>query len=127
MSGFFVLRREFLHRAIYRSSGIGFKILLDLVTSSPGPVKLAESPTGSAPGSTARASWTSVSASSTCTWCSTSSPPATCGAFRGLCAGGRAGLGAARHPAWGANACRRVAVLAANVAATWVAMTLNSF
>jgi dolichol-phosphate mannosyltransferase len=44
MSGFFLLRREFLHRAIYRSSGIGFKILLDLVTSSPGPVKLAEVP-----------------------------------------------------------------------------------
>jgi dolichol-phosphate mannosyltransferase len=44
MSGFFLLRREFLHRVIRRSSGIGFKILLDLVASSPEPVRLAELP-----------------------------------------------------------------------------------
>jgi dolichol-phosphate mannosyltransferase len=44
MSGFFLLRREFLSRVIRRSSGIGFKILLDLVASSPQPVRLAEMP-----------------------------------------------------------------------------------
>jgi dolichol-phosphate mannosyltransferase len=44
MSGFFVLRRDYLHRVVYRTSGIGFKILLDLVASSSEPVKLAELP-----------------------------------------------------------------------------------
>jgi dolichol-phosphate mannosyltransferase len=44
MSGFFVLRREFLDKVVRRTSGIGFKILLDLIASSPEPVRLAELP-----------------------------------------------------------------------------------
>jgi dolichol-phosphate mannosyltransferase len=44
MSGFFVLDRHFLDEAVHRLSGIGFKILLDLVASSPRPVRLAEAP-----------------------------------------------------------------------------------
>ncbi|MCC6862520.1 MAG: polyprenol monophosphomannose synthase, partial [Bryobacterales bacterium] len=44
MSGFFVLDRRFLEEVVHRLSGIGFKILLDLVASSPRPVRLAEAP-----------------------------------------------------------------------------------
>ena len=44
MSGFFLVDRRFLDRVIYRTSGIGFKILLDLVASSPEPVRMAELP-----------------------------------------------------------------------------------
>ena len=44
MSGFFVLTREFLDRVVRRTTGVGFKILLDLVASSPGPVRIAEVP-----------------------------------------------------------------------------------
>lgn len=44
MSGFFLLSREFLDRVIYRTSGIGFKILLDLVTASKEPVRFVELP-----------------------------------------------------------------------------------
>jgi len=44
MSGFFVVDRRFLNQVIYRTSGVGFKILVDLLASAPGPVKLAEVP-----------------------------------------------------------------------------------
>jgi dolichol-phosphate mannosyltransferase len=44
MSGFFVLTREFLNRVVRRTTGVGFKILLDLVASSPTPVRIAEVP-----------------------------------------------------------------------------------
>jgi dolichol-phosphate mannosyltransferase len=44
MSGFFVVRREFLDKVVRRTSGIGFKLLLDLIASSPEPVRLAELP-----------------------------------------------------------------------------------
>ena len=44
MSGFFVLRREFLERTVHRLSGHGFKILLDLFASAPRPVRFAEVP-----------------------------------------------------------------------------------
>src|SRR5262245_21012195 len=42
MSGFFVLDRKFLEEVVHSSSGIGFKILLDLVTSAQRPVRFAE-------------------------------------------------------------------------------------
>jgi dolichol-phosphate mannosyltransferase len=44
MSGFFMMRREVFERAVRRLSGQGFKILLDLLASSPGPVRLKELP-----------------------------------------------------------------------------------
>ena len=44
MSGFFVLRREFLEETVHRLSGQGFKILLDLLASAPRPVRFAEVP-----------------------------------------------------------------------------------
>jgi dolichol-phosphate mannosyltransferase len=44
MSGFFMLRREVLEGAVYRLSGLGFKILLDLLASSREPLKIAEVP-----------------------------------------------------------------------------------
>jgi len=44
MSGFFVLRRRFLETVAPRLSGIGFKILLDIVASAHGQVRLAEIP-----------------------------------------------------------------------------------
>jgi dolichol-phosphate mannosyltransferase len=44
MSGFFVLTREFLNRVVRRTTGVGFKILLDLVASSPTPVRISEVP-----------------------------------------------------------------------------------
>ncbi len=44
MSGFFVITRSYLSKVIYRVSGIGFKILLDLIASSPGPVSVREIP-----------------------------------------------------------------------------------
>ena len=44
MSGFFLVSREYLERVIYRTSGIGFKILLDLVTASKQPVRFVELP-----------------------------------------------------------------------------------
>lgn len=44
MSGFFVITREFLNRVVRRTTGVGFKILLDLVASSPVPVRFAEVP-----------------------------------------------------------------------------------
>jgi len=44
MSGFFVADRRFINVAMPRISAIGFKILLDLIASSPRPVRLAEVP-----------------------------------------------------------------------------------
>jgi dolichol-phosphate mannosyltransferase len=44
MSGFFMLRREFLDDTVHRLSGVGFKILLDLMTSAPRPVRFLELP-----------------------------------------------------------------------------------
>jgi dolichol-phosphate mannosyltransferase len=44
MSGFFVADRRFINIALPRISAIGFKILLDLIASSPRPVRLAEVP-----------------------------------------------------------------------------------
>ena len=42
MSGYFVLTRQFLNSVIRRLSGIGFKILTDILASSPRPVRLRE-------------------------------------------------------------------------------------
>ena len=44
MSGFFVLDRRFLENVAPRLSGVGFKILLDLVASAHGEVRYAEVP-----------------------------------------------------------------------------------
>jgi dolichol-phosphate mannosyltransferase len=44
MSGFFLLKRSVFFDAIYRLSGRGFKILLDLLASSPRPIKVKEVP-----------------------------------------------------------------------------------
>jgi len=44
MSGFFMLRREVLEGALRRLSGQGFKILLDLLASSPRPLRFRELP-----------------------------------------------------------------------------------
>lgn len=44
MSGFFIVERRFLDDVVYRTSAVGFKILVDLLASSRGPVKLAEVP-----------------------------------------------------------------------------------
>jgi dolichol-phosphate mannosyltransferase len=42
MSGFFMLRRELLENVVRRLSAQGFKILLDILASSPEPVRLRE-------------------------------------------------------------------------------------
>ncbi|MEM8798472.1 MAG: glycosyltransferase family 2 protein [Pseudomonadota bacterium] len=44
MSGFFMVTREAFTRSVRETSGIGFKILLDLVASSPEPLKVKELP-----------------------------------------------------------------------------------
>lgn len=44
MSGFFMFRREVFESAVYRLSGQGFKILLDLMASSPRPLRVRELP-----------------------------------------------------------------------------------
>ena len=44
MSGFFALRGDVLKPAVRRLSNIGFKILLDLIASSPQPLRLKEVP-----------------------------------------------------------------------------------
>lgn len=44
MSGFFMLNRKFAEQAVHAASGIGFKILLDLLASSPRPPVIAEIP-----------------------------------------------------------------------------------
>lgn len=44
LSGFFMCRREVFEQALRRMSGQGFKVLLDLLASSPEPVRLRELP-----------------------------------------------------------------------------------
>lgn len=44
MSGYFMIRREALEPILPRVSGVGFKILLDLVASSPRPLRIRELP-----------------------------------------------------------------------------------
>ena len=44
MSGFFVIRREAVTAALPQLSSVGFKILMDLVASSPVPLKFTELP-----------------------------------------------------------------------------------
>ncbi|MDO6416659.1 glycosyltransferase family 2 protein [Sphingomonas sp. BIUV-7] len=44
MSGFFVVRREAVLAAVPHMSGVGFKVLLDLLASSPQPLAVAEVP-----------------------------------------------------------------------------------
>lgn len=44
MSGYFVLTRGFFEEVMRRTTGVGFKLLLDLVASSPRPLRLAEVP-----------------------------------------------------------------------------------
>ena len=44
MSGFFIVNRRFLNEVVHRLSGVGFKILVDLVASSPRPVRCSEVP-----------------------------------------------------------------------------------
>ncbi|HUA18905.1 MAG TPA: glycosyltransferase [Bryobacteraceae bacterium] len=44
MSGFFLVERSFLEEVIYRTSGVGFKVLVDLLASARRPVRLAEVP-----------------------------------------------------------------------------------
>jgi dolichol-phosphate mannosyltransferase len=44
MSGYFMLRREVLESEVERLSSLGFKILLDIIASSPTPLRLAEVP-----------------------------------------------------------------------------------
>jgi dolichol-phosphate mannosyltransferase len=44
MSGFFMLTRTYFDEVMRRTTGVGFKILLDLVASSPRPVRVAELP-----------------------------------------------------------------------------------
>ncbi|MBL8210774.1 MAG: GtrA family protein [Bryobacterales bacterium] len=42
MSGFFLLRRSYLEEVVHNISAIGFKILVDLLASSPRPVRVGE-------------------------------------------------------------------------------------
>ena len=44
MSGFFVVDRRFLDEVVYRASGVGFKILVDLLASARRPVRVGEVP-----------------------------------------------------------------------------------
>ncbi|QIG79096.1 glycosyltransferase [Stakelama tenebrarum] len=44
MSGFFMIRTDIVRRLVPRLSGIGFKILLDIMTASPRPLKFVELP-----------------------------------------------------------------------------------
>jgi dolichol-phosphate mannosyltransferase len=44
MSGFFILRREVLELAVRNLSNVGFKILLDIIASSPKPPRVKEVP-----------------------------------------------------------------------------------
>ena len=44
MSGFFLVRREFLERVVRRLYGRGFKILLDLIAAARGTVRIVERP-----------------------------------------------------------------------------------
>ncbi len=42
MSGFFLLRRSFLHKVVHRLHGGGFKILLDMIATSARPARVGE-------------------------------------------------------------------------------------
>ena len=42
MSGFFVVRSEYFHRVVHNLSCVGFKILVDLLASARGPVRVGE-------------------------------------------------------------------------------------
>jgi dolichol-phosphate mannosyltransferase len=42
MSGFFVVRTEYFHRVVHNLSCVGFKILVDLLASARGPVRVGE-------------------------------------------------------------------------------------
>lgn len=44
MSGFFMITRLAFEHSVRRTSGIGFKILLDLIASSPAPLRIKELP-----------------------------------------------------------------------------------
>lgn len=44
MSGYFILTRPFFDEVVRRTTGVGFKILLDLIASAPRPVRFAELP-----------------------------------------------------------------------------------
>jgi dolichol-phosphate mannosyltransferase len=44
MSGFFALRREAFEQIVRRTSGLGFKLLLDFMASSPRPLRFKELP-----------------------------------------------------------------------------------
>lgn len=44
MSGFFAMRRDAFERALPRLSAIGYKILIDILASSPTPLRVAEIP-----------------------------------------------------------------------------------
>jgi len=44
MSGFFLVEQKFLHAAVRQMSGVSFKILVDLLSSSPRPATLREIP-----------------------------------------------------------------------------------
>jgi dolichol-phosphate mannosyltransferase len=44
MSGFFMLRRDFFHETMRHLTNTGFEILLDLLVSSPRPVRIVELP-----------------------------------------------------------------------------------
>lgn len=44
MSGFFAMRREVFDRLVRRTSGLGFKLLLDVLASSPQPLRFLELP-----------------------------------------------------------------------------------
>lgn len=44
MSGFFALRREAFEQLVRRTSGLGFKLLLDFLASSPRPLRFKELP-----------------------------------------------------------------------------------
>ena len=44
MSGFFMLRRQFFEEVVYRLSGLGFKILMDIFASAHRPVDFREVP-----------------------------------------------------------------------------------
>jgi dolichol-phosphate mannosyltransferase len=42
MSGFFLVRAEYFHRVVHNLSCVGFKILVDLLASAGGPVRIGE-------------------------------------------------------------------------------------
>jgi len=42
MSGFFLLRSEYFHKVVHNLSCVGFKILVDLLASARGPVRIGE-------------------------------------------------------------------------------------